>query len=306
MMDAVLRDPRPSRGDQRLHRRDERNDMTLEWLRQSGYQQLLDSTVLVINHTERGKPTSRCPRPSSNGRAKSLRAHRRAAVRSAHPRGQRDHPGIAEQESQRRYLEIAAMLADMFPRPWASRRPVSTHRPARSTSPATQPVPAEEVSMATTSSAIALSRVAIWYQDTKSIWRYPPGRQSATTSTTSSTHSATKSTSRPAAAASGRCPARPALQPSSSLPTRAWPTGRSSSCGWCLTERYRPVIEDVVDAVAAAAPSRPPSTRRSAPRRLAALVAGGLALCAAQWRLWAVNGYSWRRPSAGSSGRWWP
>ncbi|EUA09635.1 hypothetical protein I553_3719 [Mycobacterium xenopi 4042] len=74
------------------------------------------------------------------------------------------------------------------------------------------------------------------------------------------------------------------------------------------TERYRPVIEDVVDAVAAAAaesatPSTPP--QRAAP----------------VWPHWSPEGWRYaqpsgdygrstgirgRRPSAGSSGRWWP
>lgn len=61
------------------------------------------------------------------------------------------------------------------------------------------------------------------------------------------------------------------------------------------TERYRPVIEDVVDAVseAASAAARPFDDAAARLAGLAALVTGGLALCAGQWALWAVNGFSW-------------
>ena len=57
------------------------------------------------------------------------------------------------------------------------------------------------------------------------------------------------------------------------------------------TERYRPVTEDVVDAVAAS-DDRNSRQFDSAAVRLAGLVglvAGGLFLCAAQWQMWAAN-----------------
>lgn len=61
------------------------------------------------------------------------------------------------------------------------------------------------------------------------------------------------------------------------------------------TERYRPVIEDVIDAVAeAAAEASKPFDAQAARRAgLAGLIAGGLALCAAQWILWISNDYAW-------------
>ncbi|MCZ0730703.1 type VII secretion integral membrane protein EccD [Mycolicibacterium iranicum] len=61
------------------------------------------------------------------------------------------------------------------------------------------------------------------------------------------------------------------------------------------TERYRPVIEDVVDAVseAAAQAARPFDADAARRAGLAGLAAGGLALCAGQWALWWANGFSW-------------
>jgi len=60
------------------------------------------------------------------------------------------------------------------------------------------------------------------------------------------------------------------------------------------TERYRPVTEDVIDAVAqsAAAAGRLFDATAARLAGLAGLVVGGVALCAAQWMLWAANGYS--------------
>jgi len=61
------------------------------------------------------------------------------------------------------------------------------------------------------------------------------------------------------------------------------------------TERYRPVIEDVIDAVADAASSAGRPFDESA-ARLAGLVGlsvGGVSLCIGQWRGWAASGHAW-------------
>lgn len=60
------------------------------------------------------------------------------------------------------------------------------------------------------------------------------------------------------------------------------------------TERYRPVTEDVIEAVAeaAAAVRRPFDQAAARTAGLIGLVLGGVALCVAQWMLWAVNKYS--------------
>jgi type VII secretion integral membrane protein EccD len=57
------------------------------------------------------------------------------------------------------------------------------------------------------------------------------------------------------------------------------------------TEPYRPVTEDVVDAMAAATDgaSRPLDAVAARRTGLVGLVAGGLFLCAAQWWMWAAN-----------------
>ncbi|WP_459959995.1 MinD/ParA family ATP-binding protein, partial [Mycobacterium avium] len=118
MMDAVLRESRAlvvvtSASIDAM----KETDMTLEWLRQSGYQQLLDSTVLVINHTERGKPNVEVPKAVEQW-SRQIRSERIVVL----PFDPHIHEGkeiileLLSKKSQRRYLEIAAMLADMFPK----------------------------------------------------------------------------------------------------------------------------------------------------------------------------------------------
>jgi type VII secretion integral membrane protein EccD len=70
------------------------------------------------------------------------------------------------------------------------------------------------------------------------------------------------------------------------------------------TERYRPVIEDVIDAVAAAATEAATPFDADAARRagLVGLTVGGLALCAAQWGLWVAARYPWTWAAAGAVG----
>ncbi len=70
------------------------------------------------------------------------------------------------------------------------------------------------------------------------------------------------------------------------------------------TERYRAVIEDVVDAAAeaAAAAGRPFDESAARKAGLVGLAAGGVALCAAQWLEWIASGYSWWWALAGGLG----
>lgn len=90
---------------------------TIEWLSRNGYQRLVESTVLVINHTERGKPS----RPVNN-RLQQLSDQFVPSRVVNLPFDQHVHEGqeIALERlgkrSRRSYLEMAAALADMFPR----------------------------------------------------------------------------------------------------------------------------------------------------------------------------------------------
>lgn len=92
-------------------------ETTLEWLRANGYQQLLDSVVLVINNTQRGKPNvdvdkaverfSRQVRPE---RIFVLPYDRHIAE------GKKITLELLSATTRRRYLEMAAVIADLFPK----------------------------------------------------------------------------------------------------------------------------------------------------------------------------------------------
>jgi chromosome partitioning protein len=90
---------------------------TIEWLCRNGYQRQIESAVLVINHTERGKPSG----PVTN-RLLQLSEHFDPHRVVNLPFDQHVHDGqeIAldrlGKQSRRGYLEIAAALADLFPR----------------------------------------------------------------------------------------------------------------------------------------------------------------------------------------------
>ena len=70
------------------------------------------------------------------------------------------------------------------------------------------------------------------------------------------------------------------------------------------TERYRPVIEDVIDAAARAAAEagRPFDAAAARKAGLAALAVGGVGLCVAQWWMWTASHYSWWWVLAGALG----
>ncbi|ORB77182.1 MinD/ParA family ATP-binding protein, partial [Mycobacterium timonense] len=73
--------------------------------------------VLVINHTERGKPNVEVPKAVEQW-SRQIRSERIVVL----PFDPHIHEGkeiileLLSKKSQRRYLEIAAMLADMFPK----------------------------------------------------------------------------------------------------------------------------------------------------------------------------------------------
>jgi MinD-like ATPase involved in chromosome partitioning or flagellar assembly len=92
-------------------------DETLEWLRFNGHTNLLDSVLLIINHTEVGKPNvvvskvvEQFSRKIPIGRIFTL------------PFDRHIHEGreitlkLLSKQSRRRYLEIGAALTDLFPR----------------------------------------------------------------------------------------------------------------------------------------------------------------------------------------------
>jgi MinD-like ATPase involved in chromosome partitioning or flagellar assembly len=90
---------------------------TLDWLANNGYHKRIESTVLAINHTERAKPNALTARWLEQLSAQFT--PERVVVL---PFDQHVHEGKEmaldrlSKQSRRRYLEIAAALADMFPR----------------------------------------------------------------------------------------------------------------------------------------------------------------------------------------------
>jgi MinD-like ATPase involved in chromosome partitioning or flagellar assembly len=90
---------------------------TIEWLSRNGYQRQIESAVLVINHTDRGKPSG-----PVNNRLQQL-SDQFAPKRVVNlPFDRHVHEGQEitlerlGKRSRRGYLEVAAALADMFPR----------------------------------------------------------------------------------------------------------------------------------------------------------------------------------------------
>ncbi|KZS69218.1 cobalamin biosynthesis protein CobB [Mycobacterium kansasii] len=89
--------------------------ITLEWLRNNGYQKLLATAVLAVNHTEAGRPST-----LAGKELEQLSADVAATV--VLPFDRHIHAGKEigldrlGKEGRRAYLELAATLADMFPR----------------------------------------------------------------------------------------------------------------------------------------------------------------------------------------------
>lgn len=89
--------------------------ITLEWLRNNGYHTMLATAVLAINHTEPGRPST-----VAGKELEQLSADVAATV--VLPFDRHIHAGKEigldrlGKESRRAYLELAAALADMFPK----------------------------------------------------------------------------------------------------------------------------------------------------------------------------------------------
>jgi len=94
----------------------EETQVTLEWLRHNGYQQLLDTTVLVINNTQRGKANIDVAKAVEQF-SRQIRSERIVVT----PFDSHIHEGkeitleLLSSTSRRRYLELAAAIADLFP-----------------------------------------------------------------------------------------------------------------------------------------------------------------------------------------------
>jgi MinD-like ATPase involved in chromosome partitioning or flagellar assembly len=92
-------------------------ETTLERLRGSGFQHLLESTILAINHTEPGKPNVVVNKAVEQF-SRQLRPDRVIVL----PFDHHVHEGreivleLLSRKSKRRYLQMAAALSEMFPR----------------------------------------------------------------------------------------------------------------------------------------------------------------------------------------------
>ncbi|UQX13425.1 MinD/ParA family ATP-binding protein [Candidatus Mycobacterium methanotrophicum] len=94
-------------------------DQTLQWLRNNGYQKLMENVVLVINHTEAGRPNVVVPKVVEQFSRVIPNPKKRIFIT---PFDKHIHEGreinldLLSKTSRRRYLEIAAALSDLFPR----------------------------------------------------------------------------------------------------------------------------------------------------------------------------------------------
>lgn len=95
----------------------EKTRTTIEWLSRNGYQRQIKSAVLVINHTERGKPCG--PVNSRLQQLQDLFSPKRVVNlpfdRHVHEGQEIDLDRLGKR-SRRGYLEMAATLAGIFPR----------------------------------------------------------------------------------------------------------------------------------------------------------------------------------------------
>jgi MinD-like ATPase involved in chromosome partitioning or flagellar assembly len=95
----------------------EKTRITIEWLSKNGYQRQVESAVLAINHTERGRPSG--PVRTRLQQLSDQFAPNRVAIlpfdRHVHEGNEITLERLGKQ-SRRGYLEMAAALADIFPR----------------------------------------------------------------------------------------------------------------------------------------------------------------------------------------------
>lgn len=92
-------------------------DHTLDWLRYNGYLKLLENLVLIINHTEAGKPNVVVDKVVEQFTRKipQERIFVTPFDRHVHE-GREINLKLLSKKSRRRYLEIAAAVSDLFPK----------------------------------------------------------------------------------------------------------------------------------------------------------------------------------------------
>ena len=90
---------------------------TIEWLRNNGHHRLLENAVLIINHTEAGKPNVIVPKVVDEFSRRIDRERIFITPFDKHiHEGREINLDLLSKKTRRRYLEIAAVLSDMFPR----------------------------------------------------------------------------------------------------------------------------------------------------------------------------------------------
>ncbi len=96
----------------------EETQVSLEWLRHNGYQDLLDTMVLVINNVQRGKPNVNLDRAVKQFARQIGRDRIFVLPFDDHIfEGRQITLELLSAKSRRRYLELAARVSELFPRP---------------------------------------------------------------------------------------------------------------------------------------------------------------------------------------------
>ena len=96
----------------------EETQLSLEWLRHNGYQDLLDTMVLVINNVQRGKPNVNLDRAVKQFGRQIGRERIFVMPFDNHIfEGRQINLELLSAKTRRRYLELAARIAGLFPRP---------------------------------------------------------------------------------------------------------------------------------------------------------------------------------------------
>ena len=96
----------------------EETQVSLEWLRHNGYQDLLDTVVLVINNVARGKPNVSLDRAVKQFARQIGRERIFVLPFDNHIfEGRQITLELLSAKSRRRYLELAARISELFPRP---------------------------------------------------------------------------------------------------------------------------------------------------------------------------------------------
>ena len=96
----------------------EETQLSLEWLRHNGYQELLDTMVLVINNVQRGKTNVNLDRAVKQFARQIGRERIFVLPFDSHIfEGRQITLELLSAKSRRRYLELAARISELFPRP---------------------------------------------------------------------------------------------------------------------------------------------------------------------------------------------